>query len=213
MIQVCKNSNAVMVKTSAIQVKLRAHMYGIDTQLPSQDALRYKECRLNCKFITSNNSVTALSNINRLFESTNYTALPRNPVVSAGIGQVVDVRNTDFMLVGLNGCILASPFFYLDRSLSSDSTFAWCQEDAVIIETKGCVLVVGCLADLTGMDLQMSTLKQNSYGPLRTVSLIMGGSHKSTLTLESQGSDLFCQRGTLSDQWSRVSKFDSIREA
>jgi hypothetical protein len=133
--EVCKNSNAVMVKTSAIQVRLRAHLYGIK-------GLDRSHSQSQSDQVASKHLINIMCNAQHSLEYDTHVAESSIPCQVPLHSQIVDVQ--DGVIMVDTGTEL---YFMNDgqkgrsiqRLVSRFSTFKWCSMDAVVVESRGYV--------------------------------------------------------------------------
>jgi hypothetical protein len=131
--QVCKNTNTVMVENSAIQVRLRAHMYGIRDlpHLTLHDSSRQH---------ISKHMVGVLINTQYRKEFNTYSALSKNPHQLPAGRRVADVQDGAIMVDTGRKCYIefnGQRSRSVQRTLSQSSTFTWCSLDKVVVEARG----------------------------------------------------------------------------
>jgi hypothetical protein len=133
--EVCKNSNAVMVKTSAIQVRLRAHLYGIS-------GLDRNRSHSQSDQVASKHLVNIMCNAQHSLEHDSYVAESSKPCQIPLHSQILDVKNGVIMVdtgTELYFMYDGQKCHSIQRSLSRFSTFRWCSKDAVVVESRGYV--------------------------------------------------------------------------
>jgi hypothetical protein len=150
-LQVCKNSNAVMAKTSEIQVNLRSHLYGARISESPQNEL--EKLRILPRPVSSKHAVSILTNTQLRNELDTYSASSVFTVIVPIGSRVIDIFHETIMIDTERMCYLKKKgpgmrTHNVPRALSLSSTFTWCSQDTVVVEAQRSVVPTSQMASL-----------------------------------------------------------------
>lgn len=149
-----------MATSSAIQVKLRSHLYG--AQISESPHNEVKELRLSSRQVSSKHAVSILTNTQLRNELDTYRASSPVSTVVVPIGsRVIDVIYDTIMIDTGGMCFFKRRGAGIGsrnvpRALSLSSTFTWCFQDTVVVEAQRSVVRTSRVASL--IDKQRITL-------------------------------------------------------